>query len=76
MTAPTEQPSLPPLSPRVRKAIWGLGFTQIIGYGTTYYLLGLMGTLMMRDLGLSKSVMLAGVSLTLLTSGLAGPLVG
>ena len=35
-----------------------------------------MGTLMMRDLGLSKSVMLAGVSLTLLTSGLAGPLVG
>lgn len=76
MPASTEQPSLPPLSPRVRKAIWGLGFTQIIGYGTTYYLLGLMGTPMMRDLGLSKSVMLAGVSLTLLTSGLAGPLVG
>jgi MFS family permease len=76
MSAPAEKPSSSPLSPRVRKAIWGLGFTQIVGYGTTYYLLGLMGALMMRDLGLSKSVMLAGVSLTLLTSGLAGPLVG
>jgi MFS family permease len=72
--APPIAPSA--LTPRVRRAIWGLGFTQIIGYGTTYYLLGLMGALMMRDLGLSKSVMLAGVSLTLLTAGLAGPIVG
>ncbi len=76
MSSPADSPPPIPLSPRVRKAIWGLGFTQIVGYGTTYYLLGLMGALIMRDLGLSKSVMLAGVSLTLLTSGLAGPLVG
>jgi MFS family permease len=76
MTAPSDSLAPTPLSRRVNRAIWGLGLTQIIGYGTTYYLLGLMGTLIMRDLGLSKSVMLAGVSLTLLTSGLAGPIVG
>lgn len=76
MPSSPELPSPTPLSSHVRRAIWGLGFTQIVGYGTTYYLLGLMGPLIIRDLGLSKSVMLAGVSLTLLTSGLAGPLVG
>lgn len=76
MSNPTPSASASALSPRVRRAIWGLGFTQVIGYGTTYYLLGLMGVLIMRDLGLSKSVMLAGVSLTLMTSGLGGPIVG
>lgn len=76
MSNPSAPAKSPALSPRVRRAIWGLGLTQIIGYGTTYYLLGLMGTLIMRDLGLPKWVMLAGVSLTLMTSGLAGPIVG
>ncbi len=42
MSSPRRLASPDPLSPRVRKAIWGLGFTQIVGYGTTYYLLGLM----------------------------------
>lgn len=66
----------PKLSPRVRRAIWGLGLTQIIGYGTTYYLLGLMGPLMLADLGLSKATLLTGVSLALLASGFLGPATG
>ena len=76
--ATTDSPDPPPkqLSKQVRRAIIGLGFTQIIGYGTTYYLLGLMGGLMLDDLGLSKAALLAGVSLTLLTSAVFGPAAG
>lgn len=65
-----------PLSKRAWRAIIGLGLTQIIGYGTTYYLLGLMGEVMKADLGLSKAMLLSGVSITLLASAIFGPAAG
>lgn len=70
------QPPRPALSPKVRRAIWGLGITQIIGWGTTYYLLSLLGGRIVADLGLPKAVILGGVSLTLLGAAFLGPLVG
>lgn len=66
----------PPLSGPVRAAILGLGITQIIGFGTTYYLLGLLGPPIARDLGLPKAVILAGISVTFIASALLGPLAG
>lgn len=65
-----------PLSRPVRAAIVGLGITQIIGFGTTYYLLGLLGAPIARDLGLPKAVILAGISITFIASALLGPLAG
>lgn len=65
-----------PLSSRTQFAIAGLGLTQIVGYGTTYYLLGLLGGLIMQELGLSQTTLMAGVSLTLLASALLGPYAG
>lgn len=65
-----------PLSKRAWRAIIGLGLTQIIGYGTTYYLLGLMGEVIRADLGLSSTVLLSGVAITLLASAVFGPAAG
>jgi predicted MFS family arabinose efflux permease len=65
-----------PLSPEARRAILGLGISQIIGWGTTYYLLSLLGSQIGRDLGLSNGMMMAGVSITLGCAALIGPHVG
>jgi predicted MFS family arabinose efflux permease len=66
----------PPLSRDVKRAIWGLGVTQIIGWGTTYYLLALLGVRIVEDLNMPKAVMLGGVSLTLIGAAFLGPFVG
>lgn len=65
-----------PLGAPVRRAILGLGVSQIIGWGTTYYLLALLGEPIGRDLKLSSGLVLAGVSITLLLSAFLGPWVG
>ena len=67
---------LPPLTPAMLRAILGLGVTQIIGWGTTYYLLSLMGGQIAASLDLSKGVVLFGVSMTLIGAALLGPWVG
>ncbi|MGL5446673.1 MAG: MFS transporter [Rhabdaerophilum sp.] len=76
MTNPAQPAGRPALSPEVKRAIWGLGCTQIIGWGTTYYLLSLMGGQIARDIGLPKGVMLFGVSMTLVGAALLGPWIG
>lgn len=76
MSNPSAPAKTSALSPRVRRAIWGLGLTQIIGWGTTYYLLSFMGGQIARDLGLPKGVMLFGVSMTLVGAALLGPWIG
>lgn len=64
------------LRPAVRQAILGLGVSQIIGWGSTYYLLSLLGSTIGRDLGLSNGLMMAGVSITLASAAIVGPRVG
>lgn len=60
----------------VRHAIAGLGISQIIGWGSTYYLLSLLGGEIARDLGLSSGALMAGVSMTLIATALIGPWIG
>ncbi|MFN3482793.1 MFS transporter [Rhabdaerophilum calidifontis] len=64
------------LGPRVRLAIFGLGITQIIGWGSTYYLLSLLAPEIGRALGLSSAATLAGASLPLVAAALFGPRIG
>jgi MFS family permease len=72
MSAPTASP----LGARVRLAILGLGITQIVGWGTTYYLLSLLGGPIARELELPRAAVLAGVSMTLAGAAILGPMVG
>jgi predicted MFS family arabinose efflux permease len=69
-------PPVAALRPAVRRAILGLGVTQILGWGSTYYLLSLLGSTIGRDLGLSNGLMLAGISITLASAAIFGPSIG
>lgn len=69
-------PPVAALRPAVRGAILGLGFTQIIGWGSTYYLLSLLGSTIGQELKLSNGLMLAGISITLASAALIGPIIG
>jgi MFS family permease len=47
-----------------------LGTTQMIGWGTTYYLPGILGQAMARDLGLSSAQVFSGIAITLIAAAL------
>jgi len=49
------------LTPTAR-AILGLGFTQIVGWGTTYLMPSVLGRDLQRDLGLSPELVFAGIT--------------
>ncbi|HRK23543.1 MAG TPA: MFS transporter [Beijerinckiaceae bacterium] len=57
-------------------AIGGLGITQIIGWGSTYYLLTLLGRPIATELGLSQAFVSAGLSLMLIMGAVFGPVAG
>ena len=65
-----------PLGRGVWLAIAGLGVTQIIGWGSTYYLLTLLARPIGVSLGMSLELVSAGMSLLLLLSALLGPYAG
>ncbi|MGL4634790.1 MAG: MFS transporter [Beijerinckiaceae bacterium] len=60
----------------LRIAIPVLGLTQMIGWGTTYYLPGVLGDAFQRDLGLSDGMVFAAITVMLVTSALLGWPVG
>lgn len=64
------------MTPLIAWAIAGLGVTQIVGWGSTYYLLTVMGPPIGSDLGLPPEFVALGQSLMLVTSGLLGPWAG
>jgi MFS family permease len=47
-----------------------LGTTQLIGWGTTYYLPAILGQSMARDLGLSGAQVFSGIAITLIAAAL------
>ena len=53
-----------------------LGVTQIVGYGTTFYLLGILSAPISLDTGWPLHWVIAGLSIGMLCGGLASPLVG
>ena len=61
---------------RVRRATAVLAFTQITGWGTTFYVPAIFGAQMGRDIGLSSEFVYAGVTLCVVISGLLSPLLG
>lgn len=63
------------ISPTTR-AIAGLGFTQIVGWGTTYLMPSVLGRDLQRDLGLSPELVFAGITVMFAISAVCSPRVG
>lgn len=62
--------------PNRRLVIGGLGMTQIIAWGTTFYLPAVFANPIARDTGWSLSVVVTGLSLGLLLAGACSPVTG
>lgn len=56
--------------------IWGLGLTQIVGYGTLYYSFSILAPEMARDLGWTQEWVFGVFSAALLLGGVAAPSIG
>lgn len=59
-----------------RVVIAALGVTQILAWGSSYYLLAVLGPPIAADTGWSLSIVVGGLSLGLMAGGLASPLIG
>lgn len=60
----------------IRRATAVLTVTQLVGWGSTFYLPAIIGRSMGRELGLSSEFVFGGVTIMLITSGLLSPLLG
>jgi MFS family permease len=56
--------------------VWGLGITQIVGYGTLYYSFSILAPEMARDFSWSLEWVYGALSAALLAGGLVAPLTG
>jgi MFS family permease len=63
------------ISPTAR-AIAGLGFTQIVGWGTTYLMPSVLGRDLQRDLGLSPELVFAGITVMFAINAVCSPRIG
>lgn len=62
--------------PRPALPFAALAFTQIVGWGTTYYLPSSLTEDFVRELGLDRTTVYLGVTAMLIASGLVSPAVG
>jgi MFS family permease len=62
--------------PDRRIIIPSLGITQILAWGSTFYLLAVLGPLISKDTGWKYELVVGGVSVALLVAGVAAPRVG
>jgi len=53
-----------------------LAITQLIGWGTTFDMLGVMGRVVAPDLGLPNEVVFAGLTIMMMVSAIVGPATG
>lgn len=65
-----------PIEHRRGTVIWGLGLTQIIGYGTLYYSFSMLAPEMARDFGWTQEWVFGVFSTALLIGGFAAPSIG
>ena len=63
------------LTPTARVTM-GLGFTQIVGWGTTYLMPSVLGRQLQTDLGLSPELVFAGITVMFAVSAVCSPRVG
>jgi predicted MFS family arabinose efflux permease len=54
----------------------GLGFTQIVGWGTTYLMPSVLGRRLQDDLGISAELVFAGITVMFAVSAVCSPRVG
>lgn len=59
-----------------RIVIAALGITQILAWGSSFYLLGVLAPSIVKDTGWAYDLVVGGVSIGLLVAGLAAPRVG
>lgn len=71
---PVAMPTILPL--RSAQTIAVLAVTQIISWGTTFDMLGVMGRIVAPELNLPNEVVFFGLSIMMLVSALAGPATG
>lgn len=57
-------------------AIWALGITQIIGYGTLYYSFSILAPGIAEEFGIAVEWMYGSISLALLAGGIISPYAG
>lgn len=60
----------------VRRATAVLAVTQVIGWGSTFYLPGVLSRTMAADIGVSPEFIFGGVTIMLVMSGLLSPTLG
>ncbi|WP_139323434.1 MFS transporter, partial [Roseomonas sp. TAS13] len=69
--------TLTAVSPAVpRRTVWALGLSQLIAWGVSYYLIGVLGERIATDLGWGMARVQGGFALSLLVMGLVSPLAG
>lgn len=64
------------LTRRSAQTIAVLAVTQLIGWGTTFEVLGVMGRIVAPEFGLPNEVIFGGLSIMMVVSALAGPTTG
>jgi predicted MFS family arabinose efflux permease len=64
----TAAEAIPERRRAARPAVVALGVTQMIAWGTTYYLPGVFSAELQRDLGLSQAAVFSGIAIMLITS--------
>lgn len=65
-----------PLSSAARRAVVGLGVTQILAWGSVYYVIGVIGPTLSAALDVSATLIYGGFSLSLVVGAVIAPLVG
>lgn len=61
---------------RLKRVTGVLAITQILSWGSTFYLPGIVGRDIARDLGISTGLVYGGVTMMVVTSAFLSPLVG
>src|SRR2546427_2966361 len=72
----TAEASIAVAVPNRRVVVTALGVTQILAWGSTFYLLGVLANPIARDTGWGYEWVMAGVSTGLLVAGMISPRVG
>ncbi|MBX4970812.1 MFS transporter [Rhizobium binae] len=61
---------------RSAQTVFVLAITQLVGWGTTFDMLGVMGRIVAPDLGMANEVAFAGLTIMMTVSAIVGPATG
>ena len=64
------------MAQEIRRATAVLAVTQVVGWGTTFYLPGVLSRTMAADIGVSPEFIFGGVTIMLVVSGVISPTLG